>query len=61
MLFAIDACEREIIAWSAATTGISAEMVCDLMITCCALQFGATQTPHPVEWLSDNGSAYIAK
>jgi transposase InsO family protein len=36
-------------------------MVCDLMIACCECQFGATKAPHPVEWLSDNGSAYIAK
>ncbi|GJD96635.1 hypothetical protein OCOJLMKI_3858 [Methylobacterium iners] len=57
VLFAIDACDREIMAWSAATTGISAEMVCDLMIACCERRFGATKTPHPVEWLSDNGSA----
>jgi putative transposase len=61
VLFAIDACDREIMAWSAATTGVSAEMVCDLMIACCECRFGATKTPHPVEWLSDNGSAYIAK
>lgn len=61
VLFAIDACDREIIAWSATTTGVSAEMVCDLMITCCERRFGATKTPHPVEWLSDNGCAYIAK
>ena len=31
------------------------------MIACCERRFGATKTPHPVEWLSDNGSAYIAK
>ncbi|GJE15216.1 hypothetical protein FOHLNKBM_6294 [Methylobacterium longum] len=61
VLFAIDACDREIMAWSATTTGVSAAMVCDLMIACCERRFGATKTPHPVEWLSDNGSAYIAK
>ncbi len=48
-------------AWPATTTGVAAEMVCDLMIACCERRFGATKTPHPVEWLSDNGSAYIAK
>lgn len=26
-----------------------------------ARRFGATRTPHAVEWLSDNGSAYIAR
>lgn len=28
---------------------------------CCERQFGATKTPHPVEWLSGNCSAYIAE
>jgi putative transposase len=61
VLFAIDACDREIIAWSATTAGISGEMVRDLMIACVERRFGASRTPYPVEWLSDNGSAYIAK
>ena len=61
VLFAINACDREIMAWSATTTGVSAEMVCDLMVACCERRFGATKAPHSVEWLSDNGSAYIAK
>jgi putative transposase len=61
VLFAIDACDREIIAWSATTGGISGEMVRDLMVACVESRFGATRTPHAVEWLSDNGSAYIAK
>ena len=61
VLFAIDACDREIIAWSATTGGVSGEMVRDLMVACVERRFGATRTSHPVEWLSDNGSAYIAK
>ena len=60
VLFAIDACDREIIAWSATTAGVSGEMVRDLMIACVERRFGGTRTAHPVEWLSDNGSAYIA-
>ena len=36
-------------------------MVRDLMIACVERRFGASRTPYPVEWLSDNGSAYIAK
>ena len=61
VLFAIDACDREIIAWSATTGGVSGEMVRDLMVACVERRFGATRTSHPVEWLSDNGSAYVAK
>ena len=36
-------------------------MVRDLMIVCVERRFGTSKTPHLVEWLSDNGSAYIAK
>ena len=81
ILFAIDACDREIIAprpspdgrpggigsiascdrWSATTAGISGEMVQDLMVACVEQRFGSLKASHPVEWLSDNGSAYIAK
>jgi putative transposase len=62
VLFVIDACDREIIAWSAvANAGISGEMVRDLMIAAVERRFGTTKTPHKVEWLSDNGSAYIAR
>lgn len=61
ILFAIDACDREIIAWSATTAGISSEMVQDLMLACVEQRFGILKAPRPVEWLSDNGSAYIAK
>jgi putative transposase len=60
VLFAIDACDREVIAWSATTGGVSGEMVRDLMVACVEHRFGSTRTLHPVEWLSDNGSAYIA-
>ena len=60
--FVIDACDREIIAYSAgAHAGISGEMVRDPMVEAVERRFGTTKTPHPVEWLSDNGSAYIAK
>jgi len=61
VLLAIDACDREIIAWSATTVGISGEMVQDLMIACVEHRFGATRATSPVEWLADNGSAYTAK
>jgi putative transposase len=56
VLFAIHACDREIIAWSATTAGISSEMVRDLTVA-----FGVSKTPYTVEWLSDSGSAYVAK
>ena len=61
VLFAIDACDREVMAWLATSAGISGEMVRDLMVACVERQFGISKAAHPVEWLSDNGSAYIAK
>ncbi len=59
--FAIDTCDREIIAWQASTGGISGEMVRDLMLACVERRFGTLRTPHPVQWLADNGSAYTAR
>jgi transposase InsO family protein len=56
VLFAIDACDREIIAWSAATAGVSGEMVRDLMVACVERRFTTSRAPHPIEWLSDSGS-----
>lgn len=62
ILFVLDACDREVIAWSAvANAGISGEMVRDLMVTAVERRFGTTKVPHAVEWLSDNGSAYIPR
>ena len=31
------------------------------MVAAVERRFGTTRTPHAVEWLSDNGSTYIAK
>ena len=61
LVFAIDTCDREIIAWQASSGGISGEMVRDLMLACVERRFGALRAPHPVQWLADNGSAYTAR
>jgi hypothetical protein len=50
-----------VIAWSATTAGVSGEMVRDLMVACVERRFESTRMRHPVEWLPENGSAYIAK
>jgi transposase InsO family protein len=36
------------------------QMVRDLMLESVELRFGTACTPHPIQWLSDNGSAYRA-
>ncbi len=60
--FAIDAHDREIISWRAVTGGgISGDMIRDMMLDAVESRFAAMRAPHPVEWLSDNGSPYTAK
>lgn len=60
--FALDAHDREAIAWSAiAGAGISGDMIRDMMLDAVEKRFDALRAPHPVEWLADNGSCYTAK
>lgn len=60
--FALDAHDREIISWRAvAGGGISGDMIRDIMLDAVVSRFDALRAPHPVEWLSDNGSPYTAK
>ena len=58
--FALDCHDREAISWVAATGGISGEMIRDMMVRCVERRFGAIRAPHPVQWLSDNGSIFAA-
>src|SRR3984957_16150435 len=58
--FALDCHDREVIGWVAATAGISGEMIRDLMVRCVEQRFGDIRAPHPVQWLSDNGSVFAA-
>jgi transposase InsO family protein/transposase-like protein len=62
VVFALDCCDREVIAWVATTAAITGEMVRDLMAESVEARFGATarRTPHPVQRLSDNGPPYTA-
>ena len=43
VLFAIDACDREVMGWLATSAGISGEMVRDLMVACVERRFGDQQ------------------
>jgi putative transposase len=58
--FALDTCDREVMAWRASTGGVSGEMIRDLMLESVEQRFGSTAVLHPVQWLSDNGSCYRA-
>jgi putative transposase len=60
--FIIDAHDREIIAWHAVVgSGISGSMIRDMMLEAVESRFGTLQAPTPLEWLTDNGSAYTAR
>jgi putative transposase len=60
--FALDCCDREAIAWVAKPAHLIGEDIRDLMAQSLEARFGpgATATPHPIEWLSDNGPPYTA-
>jgi hypothetical protein len=59
--FALDCCDREVLGHVATTEGIKGEDVQDLMITAVEYRFGpVNRLPQTIEWLSDNGSGYIA-
>jgi putative transposase len=59
--FALDCCDREALGFVATTEGIKGEDVQDLMIAAVEARFGqVNRLPHVIEWLSDNGSGYIA-
>ena len=59
--FALDCCDSEAIAHVATTEGIKGEDVRDLIITAVQSRFGqVNRLPKTIEWLSDNGSCFIA-
>lgn len=60
--FALDCCDREAMSFIATTGGIAGEHVRDLMVAALEHRFGAVdELPNVIEWLSDNGSCYIAR
>ena len=59
--FALDCCDREAMSFLATTGGISGDDVRDLMVAAVEHRFGrVNRLPAIIEWLSDNGSCYIA-
>ena len=59
--FALDCCDREAMGHIATTEGIKGEDVCDLMVTAVEHRFGkVNRLPQTIEWLTDNGSCFIA-
>jgi putative transposase len=59
--FALDCCDREAMSYVATTGGIGGEEVRDLMVGAVEHRFGrVNRLPRTVEWLTDNGSGYVA-
>ena len=59
--FALDCCDREAMGYVATTGGIGGEEVRDLMVAAVEHRFGrVNRLPRPIEWLTDNGSAYVS-
>ena len=60
--FALDCCDREAMSWAATTGGHSGDIVRDVMLAAVEHRFGSTlKAPEQIEWLTDNGSGYIAE
>ena len=60
--FSLDCCDREVLSYVATTAGISSDMIKDMMLDAVINRFGSADTvPNPIEWLSDNGPAYISQ
>ena len=59
--FALDCCDREAMGHIATTEGIKGEDVRDLMVGALEHRFGrVNRLPATIEWLTDNGSCYVA-
>lgn len=59
--FALDCCDREAISWVASANGYRGDDVRDVMLEAIEQRFGSELPASPVQWLSDNGSAYTAE
>jgi len=59
--FALDCCDREAMSWVATTGGIDGNLVRDLMVEAIEARFGDQLPAGSIEWLTDNGSPYVAK
>ena len=61
VILSMDCCDRQVIAFGATTAGISGEMVRDVLVQTMSNRFGEVgELPRRAEWLTDNGSGYIA-
>lgn len=60
VIFTLDCCDREIIAYSAGPAGYTARMVREVLLASLNKRFGQTHCGCDIELLTDNGSCYTA-
>ena len=58
--FSLDCCDRQAISWVASDRHLDGGDIRDLMAETVEARFASTQTPKPIEWLTDNGPPYTA-
>jgi len=58
--FALDCCDRECLAWVAASQKLNGDDIRTLAGAAVRHRFDAARAPHPIQWLSDNGTIYPA-
>lgn len=60
--FVLDCCDREAISWTATTQGVKSADVQDMALLAVESRFGSSgRTKQTIEWLTDNGSCFIAR
>lgn len=60
--FVKDCCDREVISFAAKTgKGLTGEMVRDALVTAVERRFNAPKAPGLIQFLTDNGAAYVAR
>ena len=59
--FSLDTCDRELMRWVASTIGIDGQHIRNLMLETVEYRFGQTRATRGLQWLSDNGSCYVAR
>lgn len=60
--FVLDCHDREAISWVASNKGVDGQMIRDLMTECIEVRFPLhNHLPDKLQWLSDNGPAYVAR
>lgn len=58
--FALDCSDSEVMSWVAGTAGYRSDDVQNVMLEAVEKRLGLDKPSAPIEWLSDNGSAYTA-